>query len=89
MFKPRDTYRLPGGGGWGGPSPTWGVNPPNGVMAFYNLKEALGKDDKFKLEFMESDGDVIKTFSNKKAFHLLMQRSICRYSMFFISTIKY
>tara|TARA_B100001105_G_scaffold207605_1_gene171837 strand:+ start:201 stop:3341 length:3141 start_codon:yes stop_codon:yes gene_type:complete len=66
MFKPRDTYRLPGGGGWGGPSPTWGANPPNGVMAFYYLKEALGKDDKFKLEFMESDGDVIKTFSNKK-----------------------
>ena len=66
MFKPRDTYRLPGGGGWGGPSPTWGANPPNGVMAFYYLKEALGKDDEFKLEFMESDGDVIKTFSNKK-----------------------
>ena len=66
MFKPRDTYRLPGGAGWGGPSPTWGANPPNGVMAFYYLKEALGKDDKFKLEFMESDGDVIKTFSNKK-----------------------
>ena len=66
MFKPRDTYRLPGGGGWGGPSPTWGANPPNGVMAFYYLKETLGKDDKFKLEFMESDGDVIKTFSNKK-----------------------
>ena len=66
MYKPRDTYRLPGGGGWGGPSPTWGANPPNGVMAFYYLKEALGKDDEFKLEFMESDGDVIKTFSNKK-----------------------
>ena len=66
LYKPRDTYRLNAGGGWGGPSPTWGANPPNGIMTFYYLNEELNKDSGFKLEFMESDGDVIKTFTNKK-----------------------
>ena len=67
LYKPRDTYRLNAGGGWGGPSPTSGANPPNGVMTFYYLNEELDKDSDFKLEFMEADGDVIKTFTNKKA----------------------
>ena len=67
LYKPRDTYRLNAGGGWGGPSPTWGSNPPNGIMTFYYLNEELDKDSDFKLEFMEADGDVIKTFTNKKA----------------------
>lgn len=66
LYKPRDTYRLNAGGGWGGPSPTWGANPPNGIMTFYYLNKELNKDSEFKLEFMESDGDVIKTFTNKK-----------------------
>ena len=66
LYKPRDTYRLNAGGGWGGPSPTWGANPPNGIMTFYYLNEELDKDSDFKLEFMESDGDVIKTFTNKR-----------------------
>ena len=66
LFDPRDTHRLPGGGRWGGPSPTSGANPPNGVMTFYTLSEELGEDGKFTLEYLESDGDVIKTFTNKK-----------------------
>ena len=66
LYKPRDTYRLNAGGGWGGPSPTWGANPPNGIMTFYFLNEELNKDSEFKLEFMESNGDVIKTFTNNK-----------------------
>ena len=66
LYKPRDTYRLNAGGGWGGPSPTSGSNPPNGIMTFYYLSEELDKDSDFKLEFMEADGDVIKTFTNKK-----------------------
>jgi len=66
LYKPRDTYRLPGGGGWGGPSPTWGKNPPNGVMTFYYLDEEVGEDDEFSLEFMESNGEVIKTYTHKK-----------------------
>ena len=65
LFGPRDTYRLPGGG-WGGPSPNSGSNPPNGVMTFYNLSEELDEDGEFTLEYLESDGDVIKTFTNKK-----------------------
>ena len=43
LYRPRDTYRLPGGGGWGGPSPTWGANPPNGVMTFYYFDEEVEK----------------------------------------------
>ncbi|GIS57596.1 MAG: hypothetical protein CM1200mP1_15340 [Candidatus Neomarinimicrobiota bacterium] len=35
-------------------------------MTFYYLSEELDKDSDFKLEFMEADGDVIKTFTNKK-----------------------
>ena len=66
LYKPRDTYRLPGGGGWGGPPPASGSNPPNGVMAFYYLKNELKDSDDFKLEFLEAGGKVIKTFSNKK-----------------------
>jgi hypothetical protein len=66
LYKPRDTHRLNAGGGWGGPDPTAGANPPNGVMTFYYLKDELDKDAQFKLEFMEADGDVIKTFTNKK-----------------------
>ena len=66
LYKPRDTYRLNAGGGWGGPDPTAGANPPNGVMTFYYLKDELDKDAEIKLEFMETNGDVIKTFTNKK-----------------------
>ncbi|MCS5638839.1 MAG: glycosyl hydrolase, partial [Candidatus Marinimicrobia bacterium] len=66
LFDPRDTHRLPGGGRWGRSSPTSGANPPNGVMTFYTLSEELGEDGKFTLEYLESDGDVIKTFTNKK-----------------------
>ena len=35
-------------------------------MTFYTLSEELGEDGKFILEYLESDGDVIKTFTNKK-----------------------
>jgi len=66
LYIPRNTYRLPGGYGWGGPSPTSGKNPPNGVMTFYYLDEKLDAEDEFTLEYMESDGDVIKTYTNKK-----------------------
>ena len=66
LFDPRDTYRLPGGGGWGGPSPNSGANPPNGVMTFFTLSKELDEDGEFTLEYLESDGDVIKTFTNKK-----------------------
>ncbi len=67
LYRPRDTHRLPGGGGWGGPPPASGANPPNGVMAFYYLKNDLKDSDDFKLEFLEAGGKVIKTFTNKKS----------------------
>lgn len=46
------------------PGQTLGENPKEGVVVYYNLKEATEKE--IKLQFAESDGTVIRTFSNKK-----------------------
>lgn len=64
LYKPKDSYRMNQGGGWGGVSKTSGTNHPNGVILNFYLKE-LSDKDKVKLEILEMDGDVIKTFSNK------------------------
>jgi len=62
LFKPHDAYRI--GGGlrrgmiWGG------KNPPNGVVVYYNLIKV--PEEEVKLEFLESDGNVIHTFSSKE-----------------------
>ncbi|MBC8344896.1 MAG: glycosyl hydrolase [Candidatus Marinimicrobia bacterium] len=65
LYQPRVTYRMGGGSRWGGSSSA-GANPPNGVMTFYYLKDEISKDDTITLEYIETNGDVIKTFSNIK-----------------------
>ena len=62
LFKPKDTYRMSGGGRTG--SKTEGTNHPNGVMTYFNLKD-LKDDDKVSLTYFDSKGDTIKTYSNK------------------------
>lgn len=63
LYKPEDTY-LFGGGGFSSPGMTVGENPPGGVVVHYNLKEK--NDQEIKLQFLESDGDIINTYSNKE-----------------------
>jgi photosystem II stability/assembly factor-like uncharacterized protein len=64
VFKPKPTYRA-FGGGWG-----WkpGKNPPNGVVLRYLLgKPPAGGDDPLKLEILDAQGSVIRTFSSAAA----------------------
>ncbi len=65
LYKPMSTYRMPGGGGWGGVDRRLeGENHPGGVMVHFFLKRADAKEE-VKLEFLEADGRVIKSYSNK------------------------
>jgi len=63
LFKPRDTYRMRGGGGFRVPGATVGQNPPNGVIVYYYFKEK--PKDEVKLEFYDEKGNLIKSFSSK------------------------
>lgn len=64
LFKPMNTYRSPSQGGYREPRKGEGENRPGGVLVHYYLK-AVDDKQEVKLEFLEADGDVIKTFSNK------------------------
>jgi photosystem II stability/assembly factor-like uncharacterized protein len=62
LFKPKDVYRIPGGGG--GPLPattTVGKNPANGVVVYYSLKSKPTTD--VVLEFLDSNGKSIRKFT--------------------------
>ncbi|MDH4350581.1 MAG: glycosyl hydrolase, partial [Gemmatimonadota bacterium] len=63
LFTPRPAYRMGGGGFGGGGAAGVGQNPPTGVVAYFYLKDV--PTDPVKLEVLEADGDVIKTFSSK------------------------
>jgi photosystem II stability/assembly factor-like uncharacterized protein len=65
LFKPMASYRMPGGAGWREPNRKLeGQNHPGGVMIHYYVKSVDDKSD-VKIEFLEMDGDVIKSFNNK------------------------
>ena len=66
LYRPRPTYRLHIRG-FRPPrmSLTAGKNPPNGVMVNFYLKEKPDSNMVVKLEFLEEDGDVIRTFSTQ------------------------
>jgi photosystem II stability/assembly factor-like uncharacterized protein len=65
LFKPRATYRMRGGGGFGGGGgrASVGRNPANGVVVYYYLKNK--PRDEVKLEFLQEDGTVIRSFSSR------------------------
>ncbi len=64
LFQPDDSYRM-NQGGWGRPNlKLEGENHPNGVSFQYYVK-AWDEEQEAKLEIMEMDGDVIRTFSTK------------------------
>lgn len=63
LFKPEKTYLF---GRHSEPSPgdTFGENPKDGVVVYYNLTDV--SDSEVKLQFLESDGTVIRTFSSEE-----------------------
>ncbi len=64
LFKPAATYRMPSQGGYREPRKGEGENRPGGVLVHYYLKSVDDKTDA-KLEFFTSNGELIKSYSNK------------------------
>ena len=64
LFKPKDSYRMPGGGGFPlGPTATVGRNPASGVIVYYSLKTKPTSD--VQLEFFDSAGKSIRKFTGR------------------------
>jgi photosystem II stability/assembly factor-like uncharacterized protein len=64
LFKPKDAYRMPGGGGQNlPPTTTLGKNPTNGVVVYYSLKAKPTSD--VVLEFLDSTGKSIRKFTGR------------------------
>ena len=75
LMKPRDTYRVAGPGknyqlALGaiayGETKDAGENPPDGVIVTYYLRDKPSEDEEVLLSFLDSEGQMIKTFSSKK-----------------------
>ncbi|HVF88425.1 MAG TPA: glycosyl hydrolase [Blastocatellia bacterium] len=63
LFKPEDSYRMPGFGGPVPPGTPLGQNPPNGVVVNYYLKNKPARE--LSLEFLDASGKSIKKFTGK------------------------
>ncbi|HKY43574.1 MAG TPA: hypothetical protein VJM50_10800 [Pyrinomonadaceae bacterium] len=64
LFKPKESYRMPGGGGAPlGPTATVGRNPANGVVVYYSLKQKPASE--IELEFLDSTGKSIRKFTGR------------------------
>jgi photosystem II stability/assembly factor-like uncharacterized protein len=62
LFKPKESYRMPGGGGFQLPATaTVGKNPAGGVVVYYSLKAKPTTD--VVLEFLDSTGKSIRKFT--------------------------
>ncbi len=72
LFRPRDVVRFGlggggggGGGGGAGRAPTVGANPPGGAVVHFTLRAAPDTSAEVKLEFLDSAGTVIRSFSTR------------------------
>ena len=63
LFKPKDTYRMGGGGGFRPPDSGLGQNPASGAVVYYSFA-AKPKED-ITLEFLDASGNLLKKFSSK------------------------
>jgi len=64
LFKPKESYRMPGGGGPPLPATaTVGRNPANGVVVYYSLKDKPASE--VELEFLDSAGKSIRKFTGR------------------------
>ena len=61
LYKPKESYRMPGGSFPLGPTATLGRNPANGVVVYYSLKAKPTAD--VDLEFLDSAGKPIRKFT--------------------------
>jgi photosystem II stability/assembly factor-like uncharacterized protein len=64
LFKPKEAYRMTGGGGFRIPRASLGENPPNGAVIYYYLKNK--PEGEVGLEILDSSGKLVKRFSNKR-----------------------
>jgi len=64
LFKPRDSYRMQGGGGFRMPRSAVGENPPGGTVIYYYLKNK--PEGEVALEILDSSGKPVKRFSSKR-----------------------
>ena len=64
LYQPETTY-LFGNHTKPDPGQTLGENPEDGVVIHYNLNSDITEQE-VQLQFAESNGDVIRTFSNKE-----------------------
>lgn len=64
LFKPKESYRMPGGGGAPlGPTATIGRNPANGVVVYYSLKAKPTSE--VEIEFLDPAGKSIRKFTGR------------------------
>lgn len=64
LFKPETAYRTPGFGGFQpAADTTFGVNPPNGAVVHYYLKEKPKQE--IALEFFDAGGKSVRKFTAK------------------------
>ncbi|NBC26147.1 MAG: glycosyl hydrolase, partial [Bacteroidetes bacterium] len=63
LYQPETTY-LFGNHRDISPGETLGENPEDGVVVYYNINET--QFEEIKLQFIEPDGSVIRTFSNRE-----------------------
>ena len=63
LYQPEPTY-LFGRGGFSRPGLTLGENPDDGVVVHYHFKNKMDKE--VKLQFLEGDGSVVRTFSSEE-----------------------
>jgi photosystem II stability/assembly factor-like uncharacterized protein len=64
LFKPKETYRMPGAGGFQlPPTATIGRNPASGVVVYYSLKSKPTTD--VVLEFLDANGKSVRKFTGR------------------------
>jgi len=68
LFTPRTALLLASGGGFGGfgGGPMVGRNPPSGAVVHYRLASAPDSATTVRLEFLDSKGAVVRSYSNKE-----------------------
>ena len=65
LFKPDISYRMAQSGGWRKPNTLLvGENHPNGVIINYYLKNYNSDSDFLKIEILNKDGSIIRSFTN-------------------------